>query len=294
MKPASFTYHRPRQISEAMNLLETYGDDAKVIAGGQSLVPMMNMRLARPAHLVDINELSDLNYIRRTGDQLHIGALTRQADLERSGVLRAFCPIIPAAVRHIGHYAIRQRGTIGGSLAHADPSAELPLMATLLDANFTIISYGGARVASAGEFFVTIYTTDMLPTEILTEVEFPVLGMDDGWSYQEFSRRTGDFALVSAATVLNLDAMGRVQHIRMALGGTESVPVSVTQVANEYCGEMPTEAWISAVAGAVTEGLELNSDLQGTAEDRLDWLQGLVRKSLKESLHRLSRGGHAT
>ena len=228
MKPASFTYHRPRELDEALNLLDNYSDDAKVLAGGQSLVPMMNMRLVRPAHLVDINEIGGLSYIRKTEDKLQIGALTRQANLEQSAVLKEFCPIISEAIHRVGHLAIRQRGTIGGSIVHADPSAEMPIMAALFNANLTITSTEGTRIVPACEFFITIHTTDLQPNELLTEVEFPLMNSKDGWSHQEFARRSRDFAIVSAATILSLDEVGKVSHILMALGGAKSIPINVS------------------------------------------------------------------
>lgn len=286
MKPANFTYHRPSQLEEAFQLLETYADEAKVIAGGQSLVPMMNMRLARPEHLIDINELPNLGYVRKTADTLQIGALVRQADLEQSPELKEGCPIIAEAIRHVGHLAIRQRGTIGGSIAHADPAAEMPLMAALFNANLTIASSEGTRVVPAGDFFITIYTTDLLPNELVTQVEFPLMKPSDGWSYQEFSRRRGDFAIVSVATILSLDSAGSVKRIQMALGGADLIPINVSASLDGFLGVKPDQAWMDSIADTVTEGLDLNSDLHGSAEDRLEWLQLLVRKSLQQSLER--------
>lgn len=291
MKPANFTYHRPRELEEALHLLESLADEAKVIAGGQSLVPMMNMRLARPTHLVDINDLPGLDSIRKTEDALQIGALVRQADLEQSSLLRESCPIVAEAIRHIGHLAIRERGTIGGSLVHADPAAELPLMAALFDANLTIAALDGTRVVSAEQFFITIYTTDMLPHELLTQVEFPLMNSQDGWSYQEFSRRRGDFAIVSAATILALDNTGKVKQLRMALGGVDLTPLNVSGSLDVFLGMQPDEAWMEAVTNHVTRGLDLNSDLHGSAEDRQEWLEHLVMRSLKQSLERINVEG---
>lgn len=290
MKPASFTYHRPRELDEALSLLDNYSDDAKVIAGGQSLVPMMNMRLVRPAHLVDINEIGGLSYIRKTADKLQIGALTRQAHLEQSPVLKEFCPIISDAIHRVGHLAIRQRGTIGGSIAHADPAAEMPTIAALFNANLTITSTEGTRIVPACDFFITIHTTNLLPNELLTEVAIPLMNPDDGWSYQEFARRSRDFAIVSAATILSLDEVGKVSNILMALGGAKSIPINVSASLKGFLGEVPDEAWMSAIVRTVTTGLSLNSDLHATAEDRLVWLQLLVKKTLQESLQGAKMG----
>ncbi|MCF8565048.1 xanthine dehydrogenase family protein subunit M [Alicyclobacillus tolerans] len=291
MKPANFSYHRPSNLDEALKLLDTYPDEAKVIAGGQSLVPMMNMRLARPEYLIDINDLKDLSFIRKAGDWIEVGALTRQAELEASALLKEFCPIVPEAIRHVGHYAIRQRGTVGGSIAHADPSAELPLLAVLLRAQMAITSSEGTRTASAEEFFVTIYTTDLLPTELVTQVSFPVLGPKQGFSYQEFSRRAGDFALVSAGSVLTLDDEGKVVDLNLAVAGADAIPLNVRDKVASFCGEKPDENWIKSVSQAAIEGLEPDSDLHATAQDRLEWLELLIQRALKESLVRVQTRG---
>jgi carbon-monoxide dehydrogenase medium subunit/2-furoyl-CoA dehydrogenase FAD binding subunit len=286
MKPASFSYHHPRELGEALSLLHNYADSAKVIAGGQSLVPLMNMRLVRPAHLVDINDIDGLSYIRKTADKLHIGALTRQADLEQSAVLKESCPILSDAIHRVGHLATRQRGTIGGSIAHADPAAEMPTIAALFNANLTIVSADGTRIVPACEFFLTMYTTNLLPHELLTEVEIPLMNPLDGWSYQEFALRVRDFSIVSSATIIRLAAGGKVKHIQMALGGAKSIPINVSAALDGFLGSVPDEAWMNAVVRTATTDLELHSDLHASAQDRLEWLQVLVKKALQESLQR--------
>lgn len=289
MKPTQFTYHRAKTLNEALELLVTYPDEAKVIAGGQSLVPLMNMRLARPGHLIDINDIQELSYIRQEGDTIKVGALTRHAELEQSPLLRESCPILPVAVHHIGHYAIRKRGTLGGSIAHADPTAELPLISCLLNAELTLTSSSGERHVRAQDFFLSIYTTDLMPDELLTAVAFPVLSPTAGWSYQQFSRRAGDFAIVSAATVLALNTDGTVSSLRITLGGADFTPLN--RDVTEYLGELPSETWMRSVTNAVLTDLDPESDLHATAADRLDWLRVLVEQSLEESLKRLSMGG---
>jgi carbon-monoxide dehydrogenase medium subunit/2-furoyl-CoA dehydrogenase FAD binding subunit len=291
MKPASFTYHRPRELHEALSLLDNYSDNVKVIAGGQSLVPMMNMRQVRPAHLVDINEIGGLSYIRKTADKLHIGALTRQAHLEQSALLKESCPILSDAIHRVGHLATRQRGTIGGSIAHADPAAEMPTVAALFNANLTIISSKGTRIIPACEFFVTSYTTNLLSSELLTDVEIPLMHPNDGWSYQEFARRIREFAMISAATIIGLDNGGKVSHIQMALGGAKSIPINVSTSLDGFRGEAPDEAWINEIVRTATTELSPKSDLHATAADRLAWLQLLVKKTLQESLQRAQIGG---
>jgi CO/xanthine dehydrogenase FAD-binding subunit len=290
MKPASFTYHRPRELDEALSLLDSHLEHAKIIAGGQSLVPMMNMRLARPAHLIDINDIGSLSYIRKTENRLHIGALARHTNLEHSVVLKEFCPIIANAAHHIGYPAIRERGTIGGSLANADPAGELPIMATLFNASITITSQAGTRIVPACEFFRTIYTTDLQPNELLTEVDVPLMNPADGWSYQEFSRRSRDFALAAVGTILSLDENNKVSNVQIALGGTKSIPVNVSPSLEKFLGATPDAAWMREITRSATAELELDSDVHATAEDRLEWQQVLIKKSLQESLQRANQG----
>lgn len=291
MKPAKFSYERPQQLEDVFKLLETYADDAKIIAGGQSLVPMMNMRLARPSHLIDINHLEELSYIRRVKDDIEIGALTRQHEMEESSLFKDLCPIIPYAVSKIGHYSIRQRGTVGGSLVHADPSGELPVMATLLDAVFHIGSSEGMRISTAEEFFVTIYTTDLMPTELVTSIKFPILIKGEGWSYQEFSRRAGDYAMVSAGSTVQLNELGKVEKIRLVIGGSEMIPYHPRDLLASFTGVKPDEKWMKSLTDEIISQLEPSSDIHASAEDRLELLQILIPKSLQESLRRAGQRG---
>lgn len=291
MKPASFRYERPERLDELLRLLDRSADEAKIIAGGQSLVPMMNMRLARPACLIDINLIGELSYIRLNGDRLEIGALTRQTELEQSDLLRRHCPILPYAVRKIGHYAIRQRGTLGGSLAHADPSAELPVMAVLLDATLHVVSAEAERTVPADQFFITIYTTDLLPNELIKAVDFPVLGPDEGWSYRDFARRAGDFAIVSAGCVLKLDESGRIGRLRMAIGGVDAVPYLVRDEADVLAGREPDEALIAELTDHVIAQLQPGSDIHASAEYRIDLLRVLIPEAVKEALEKIRQGG---
>ncbi len=291
MKPAAFVYHRPHSLTEVFELLDTHMDDAKIIAGGQSLVPMMNMRLVRPQHLIDINEVPEMNEIELLDNTIKIGALTRQIEIENSQIIQQNSPIISYATKKIGHYAIRQRGTIGGSLVHADPSAELPLMAALFNSDIALVSSDETRVVSAREFFLTIYTTDIMPNEMLSHIEFPLMRADEGWSYVEFSRKTGDFAIVSVGNTLQLDQDGSVSHIRLALGGIESIPFNASDLVEGFIGEQPNEAWIEALAHEVVSQTEPQSDIHASAEDRSELLSMLIKKALNESISRVRKGG---
>ncbi len=205
MKPNPFEYFTPGTVGEAVRLLEQYGEEGKVMAGGQSLIPMLNFRVARPRYLIDINGLKDLDYIREDKGELVIGALTRERTVEKSAVVQKLCPILPKAISYVGHVPIRTRGTFGGTLVHADPSAEVPVVATALDAKMKVVGPSGERTLRADEFFVTYLTSALDATEILVEVRIPAMPAKAGWSFMELSRRYGDFGIVVVASMLTVD-----------------------------------------------------------------------------------------
>ena len=210
MKPAPFAYHRPASLAETFDLLDRYGDDGRLLAGGQSLVPALNLRLATPRAVIDINRIPDLDAIRVTGEGLVIGALVRQEALERSPLVREHAPLIAAAVPHVGHSAIRARGTIGGSLALADPAAELPACVVALGATIRVGHRGGSRDILAEDFFRGIYTTALAPGELVTEILVPRAAAGWRWGFDELARRHGDFALAGlAAAVRGAAVAGR-------------------------------------------------------------------------------------
>lgn len=256
MKPAEFTYHRPRTVTDALGLLATLGDDVKLLAGGQSLGPMMNLRVARPSHVIDINDLSDLDSVNVHLDRIEIGSLVRHHRLATDPQIAATCPILSAAAASIGHYAIRQRGTIGGSMAHADPAAQLPLIAVLLDAGIRIGSRNGSRTVDAQSFFVSSLVTDLAEDELITSIEFPVFSGQSGWGIEVFAQRQGDFAIVSVAATVEWSAAGVVKSLRLALGGTGVVPIRLTDAELAAVGRAPdhalTEEISSIAAAAVT------------------------------------------
>jgi aerobic carbon-monoxide dehydrogenase medium subunit len=224
MKPAPFEHHAPETIDEAVTLLDRLGDDAKVIAGGQSLVPLMALRLARFDHLVDLNPVSDLRYVRAADGVLSVGAMTVQATLERSPIVAEAAPLVARAARHIGHFQIRNRGTIGGSCAHADSAAELPAVAVALDAELALISSRGMRRVAAGDFFESTFMTALAPDEIVAAVHFPVWPGRTGFAIREFARRHGDFALAGALCGVAVDADGRVSRAAIGLLALGSTP----------------------------------------------------------------------
>ena len=285
MKPAPFEYFDPTTVDQAVALLREH--DAKLLAGGQSLVPLLNMRLARPAVIVDLNRVDSLDYIRRMNGHLAIGAMTRQRTIERSELVASAQPLLQAATRMIAHPQIRNRGTIGGSIAHADPAAEYPAVALALDAELVAVGPNGERAIRAEDLFVTYLTTALDPVEVLTEVRVPVLPERTGWSFQEMSRRHGDFALAGVAATLTLGSRGECAGARVALFGVAPTPVRARLVEEALAGEAPTDALFERAAQRASDGLdEVLSDVHATAEFRRHLAQVLTRRALTEAAAR--------
>lgn len=280
MKPSVFEYHRPTDVEEALDLLATHGEEAKLLAGGQSLVPMLNFRLAAPPRLIDANRLSELDYVRREHGSLWIGALTRQAVLERSPVATRHWPLLHEAVTWVAHPQIRNRGTVGGSVAHADPAAELPVVFTALDARFHVRSTGAQRVIDAGEFFVTHLTTALEPNEMLTEIEVPALPDGCGWAFEEFSRRHGDFALGGAAVILAIDPDGVCRDARIALLAAADTPVRASDAERGLIGSRIEPSTAAEVARAATATIEPTGDIHGSGEYRKLLIEALVQRAI--------------
>src|SRR5215831_20151420 len=239
MKPPRFEYFAPRALGAALDLLAERGDRAKILAGGQSLIPLLNFRLAHPEALIDINALGDLAYVRAHDGGLAIGALTRQHTMERSEMVRARAPILAEACHLIGHLPIRHRGTIGGNLAHADPASELPATMVALEAEFAVASRATTRTISADRFFVGPLATALQPGELLTEVRVPSLPARTGGAFVEMARRAGDYALVGVAALVSLDAAGRCQRARVALCGVGPGPVRARAAEEALTGQLP-------------------------------------------------------
>lgn len=277
MKPAAFTYHRAYDVRGAIGLLGELGDEAKLIAGGQSLVAMMNFRLARPAALVDINRIPDLRYIRRDGDALAIGALTTHHAVETAGGpdLSGF-EVLPRAARWIGHYPIRTRGTVGGSVAHADSTAEWCLLAVMLDASIILEGPGGRRVLAAGEFFQGFLTTAVQPDEMVVELRFPRPAPHAALS--EFAQRKGDFAIVAAGVSLEL-ADGNCRSASVTIGGVDSVPVRVPEAEQALTGAAASPDAFAAAAAAAAAAVRPGSDAHGDAGYRRALTATLVERA---------------
>ena len=256
MKPAPFDYHRPEDLGDALRLLAELGPEARPLAGGQSLIPFMNFRLARPTALIDLNRIEALSRLSPEDGSISVGAMTRQWDVEHSDTARDLCPILPAALRWVGHTATRTRGTVGGSVAHADPAAELPTVAVALDAQMTVAGPNGEteRVISAADFFVDHYTTSMRPGELLTSLRFPSLPPVIAWEFTEFAFRAGDFALASVAVLLDVADGEAVRSATIVLGGVASTPLRALNAEAQLTGRAPTtDAWKAAAQAAAAE-----------------------------------------
>ena len=299
MKPAPFEYHRPASLAETFDLLDRYGDDGRILAGGQSLVPALNLRLATPRAVIDINRIPDLDAIRVTGEGLVIGALVRQEALERSPLVREHAPLIAAAVPHVGHSAIRARGTIGGSLALADPAAELPACAVALGATIRAGRRGGSRDIAADDFFRGIYTTALAPGEIVTEIMLPRSAAGWRWGFEELARRHGDFALAGLAAGVRVpgrDAAvaGRgepeasradrgiepseYKEVRLVFFGVGTRPVRARRAEAALAGRLADAEALAAAGRALDGDLDPPGDVHGSPALRLHLARVLLSR----------------
>ncbi|MEK6443957.1 FAD binding domain-containing protein [Pseudonocardia sp. T1-2H] len=290
MKPAPFRYEKPRSLEQALTLLAAEGEEAKVLAGGQSLVPLMNFRLARPAVLVDINGLAELSHLRRDGSRLRIGALTRHAVLEESPLVERHWPLLTEAVRLVGHPQIRNAGTVGGSLAHADPTAELPVALAALDATFVVRSLSGVREMQWSEFFVGQLQTSLEPDELLVEAVVPALPPGTGCRFDEFSRRHGDFALAGCAVTVSLGPGGVCARTSIALLGAAPTPIRATRAEAELVGRPVTAESAARSAAHAVQDLHPTSDLHASGGYRRGLIESLVARSLLTARDRAREG----
>ena len=281
MKPAVFNYSAPESIPEALDLLAEYGSDAKVLAGGQSLVPMLNFRLARPGNLIDINGVDSLSYISTNGS-LRIGALTRLTEVGESDDVATAHPVIPKAVSHIGHRAIRNRGTIGGSLVHNDPAAELPAVLMALGAEVTAQSVGGERVLGVADLIEDrLFDTTLGDHELLTEIRIPAAAASSSFGFQEFARRHGDFALAGVAAVISTDGSTITSAALGAFGGTHSTRLPTAEAA--LVGAEASDAAFAAAGAGAAADFPTTSDVHGTAEYRSHLINVLTVRALTEA-----------
>ncbi len=293
MKPPAFKYYAPTTVEEALALLAEHGYDAKPLAGGQSLIPTMNFRLAAPAVLVDLNRISDLSYIRAADDGgVRVGAMARHAQVERDPIIAERAPLVHETMPNIAHPQIRNRGTFGGSLAHADPAAELPAVTVAMGARFRLQSQRGERWVAARDFFVGLFATVLEPDELLVEVALPPLPSRTGWAFDEVARRHGDFALVGAAGLVTLDDRGRCADVRLVFMGVGEGPVDAQQAAAVLKGQEPTPEAIRAAAETAGQSdVDPISDVHATAEFRRHLAKVLAKRVLTKAVERVKRNG---
>lgn len=286
MKPAQFGYIRAQSLDEVFNALQVHGLEAKIIAGGQSLVPMLNFRLFKPSVLIDINCITELSLLEETAaGGLRIGALTRHHVLETSDLVRQRYPVLNAAMGYVAHLAIRNRGTIGGSLSHADPAAELSMMSVLLDAQIKTALPTGGRSIAASDFFVAALMTTLEEGEIVTAIELPPLPTDMGWAFEEEARRAGDFALAATGVLLKAD-QGVVSDARIAVMGVDEVPMRIAVAEQALVGKAADADAIATAVEQVRQQVNPTTDLHASADYRRHLVGVLVRRALEKAWRR--------
>ncbi len=288
MKPAPFDYTAPDSLEGVLDALGKHGQDAKILAGGQSLVPLLNFRLAKPSLLVDMNRVPELDIVRRTDDGvLRIGAMTRQRRLERDPTVLEVAPLLVETAPFIAHPQIRNRGTVGGSLAHADPAAELPVVAVALDARFRLQSSSAERWIDAKDFFVGLLTTDLGPDEILVEVEIPALPPGTGWAFMEIARRHGDYAQMGIATLISLDDEGSCSRARLVYLSAGDTPMVAPEAARVLESDGLSDESIEEAARTASEKeIDPSGDIHATAAYKRHLCRVLTRRAVIKAAER--------
>jgi CO/xanthine dehydrogenase FAD-binding subunit len=286
VKPAPFSYHDPESTDEALAVLSEHGESGKVLAGGQSLVPLLNFRLARPEHLIDINRIGSLAGITKRGGVLRIGAMTRQSALERSAVVAEHWPLLTEATAYLAHAQIRNRGTVGGSVAHADPAAELPVALTALEARFHVRSARGERDIDAESLFRSQLMTTLEPDELLVEIEVQPSPPRTGWAFVEFARRHGDFALGGAACLITVDESGACTRARLALLGAGPKPLRAGPAEELLTGAEVSAKLAREAADAAVEGISPTGDIHGSTSYRRDLAEVMARRAIVRAAER--------
>jgi aerobic carbon-monoxide dehydrogenase medium subunit len=283
MKLPPFDYACPTTLPEAIELLASHDGDAKAIAGGQSLVPMLAFRLAQPTLLVDLRKLADLRGIRISDQGVTLGAMVRWRDIEDDDRLKTAHPLLKAAIAHVAHYQIRNRGTVGGSIAHADPAAEMPGIAITCDAEIAVVGKSGAHIIQAADFFQGALTTALTPDEIIVEIRLPAWPSGRRWGFQEFARRRGDFAMAAAAVFYDRDARGKARNAHVGVIGVGDRPLRLTAVEDVLNGESIDEATIAKADAATSAAVDPQDDIHASAAYRRSLVGTMVERALKSA-----------
>lgn len=290
MHPANFEYHRASSLADAIGLLQEHGAEAKLIAGGHSLLPVMKLRLAEPAHLIDITRIEGLSGIRDGGDLVEIGALTTHHAIARSQTIRTFLPVLAETANLVGDQQVRNRGTIGGALAHADAAADYPAAILTLEAELVARGPAGERTIPAGDFFLDFLTTALSPEEILTEVRIRKLPARTGTSYQKLANQASGYAVVGVAAVVTLDEAGAFAEVRIGITGAAAAASRATAAENALRGQPATDEAIKTASTLAGDGLDPLSDLSGSGDYRLNVTRGLTRRALVAAVERARQG----
>jgi carbon-monoxide dehydrogenase medium subunit len=289
MIPQSFEYFRPETVSEAIALLQEHGDSAKILSGGQSLIPMMKVRLARPEYIIDINRLADLQYIKEEGGYLKIGGLTREADLDSSSLIRSKYPIIQDTAAAIADPQVRNLATVGGNLAHGDPANDHPATMLALGAEIIATGQGGARTIPITDFFLSVFTTALEHGEILTEIRVPIPPSGSGGAYFKLERKVGDFATVGVAAQVTLDGGGVCRRAGIGLTNVGATPIKASKAESFLVGKVVDEGQISQAARLAAEEAQPSSDLRGPAEYKVSMIRELTKRALVRASERAVR-----
>ncbi|VTU46567.1 Caffeine dehydrogenase subunit beta (plasmid) [Variovorax sp. SRS16] len=294
MKPPVFDYFAPTSLDEALHLLDLHGEGARPLAGGQSLMPALNFRLAAPSALIDLNGIEALSGVRVEADgSLVAGAMTRHRFFETSPLIRERLPLVHHAMHLVAHVAVRNRGTIGGSLCYSDPSAEWPALCLACEAQMVMQGLAGVRRLPARDFLINMFATALAPDEILTEVVFPAWPPTRRWGFQEVSRRKGDFAIVGAVCVLDIDADGLCESARIVVFGATDSPVVLPEAAAELQGHRPDPDRVHRAALHARDAIECRSDLHASADYRSELVQALTTRALLQALADANASYHA-
>jgi carbon-monoxide dehydrogenase medium subunit len=288
MIPRAFELHSPKTVSEATSLLSTM-KGAKVLAGGQSLVPLMKLRLASPRNLVDIGKISGLSYVRERRDHLLIGAMTTHRDVAGSSVINRKCVVLSEAAGHIGDRQVRNRGTIGGAVCHADPAGDIPAALVALEAQFRVVGPSRARMVEAKDIFKTMFVTSLRQNEILTEVKVPVLPPRSGGAYMKLERGTSDLATVGVAAVVTLDKSGAVKEARIGLAGVGSTPMRATNAERVLKGREPSDDLVAEAGEKASEVSNPVSDIRGSSEYKREMVKVFVGRAIRRCLGRVGK-----
>lgn len=286
MKPAPFDYHRAENLRHACELVAGYGDESKILAGGQTLIAMLNFRLARPKVLVDVSNIEPRNQVVSESGAIRVGATAVQRFVENAQTVRERLPLLRYAIQHIAHFQIRNKGTIGGNLVNADPASELPAISLALDAEFEIISTEGQRTVAAHEFFITSMTTVVAPNEVLAAIRFAVPPAGSGWGFHEVARRAGDYALAGSTAVITLDGSGNCSRARVALFGVSSTPVRARAAEDVLLGQAYSPELIKAASGKIQSEIDPEGDVHVTAGYRRSVAETLTARALEDAFRR--------